>query len=121
MTISLLGLRTVIYPSPNLAIAKAWWTELLGVEPYFDEPFYVGYDVAGYELGLLPSADPADGAHTYWGVEDVAASVAEALHHGATEHTPPTDVGEGIVTALVRNPQGAIVGFIFTPNFTGAR
>ena len=110
----------MIYPSPDLAAAKAWWTEVLGVEPSFDQPFYVGYDVAGYELGLLPDADPADGAHTYWGVEDVAESVAEALRHGATEHTPPTDVGEGIVTALVRTPHGAIVGFIHNPSFTAA-
>ena len=50
-------------------------------------------------------------------VDDVAHAVSEAIGHGATEHTPPTDVGEGIVTALVRNPQGSIVGFIFNANF----
>ena len=61
MTISMQGLRTVIYPAPDLDAAKAWWTALLGQEPYFDQPFYVGYEVAGYELGLLPDADPADG------------------------------------------------------------
>jgi hypothetical protein len=121
MTISPLGLRTVIYPSPELAAAKAWWTGLLGIEPYFDQPFYVGYEVGGYELGLLPSGDPADGAHVYWGVADVAGAVSEAIRQGATEHTPPTDVGEGIVTALVRNPLGSIVGFIYNPNFKQAR
>ena len=54
-----LGLRTVIYPAPDLAAAKAWWTEFLAMEPYFDEPFYVGFNPGGYELGLLPDADPA--------------------------------------------------------------
>ena len=62
-----LGLRTVIYPAPDLAASKAWYTALLGVEPYFDEPFYVGFDVGGYELGLHPETDAAE---TYWGVED---------------------------------------------------
>lgn len=117
MAITLLGLRTVIYPAPELDEAKAWWTRLLGAGPYFDEPFYVGYDVAGYELGLLPSADPADGALTYWGVDDVPAAVAAAIAGGATEHVPAAEVGEGIVTATVRARPGVIVGFIYNPHF----
>jgi catechol 2,3-dioxygenase-like lactoylglutathione lyase family enzyme len=118
MAIVLDGLRTVIYPSPDLDAAKAWWTEFLGSDPYFDEPFYVGYNVAGYELGLLPSADPSDGALTYWGVADVAEAVADAIAAGATEHVPVTDVGEGIVTATVRTPPGAILGLIHNPHFS---
>ena len=89
MSISLEGLRTVIYPSPDIGAAKAWWSELLGLEPYFDQPFYVGFDVAGYELGLLPDGDPADGALTYWGVADVAAAVASAVAAGSTVHVAP--------------------------------
>jgi catechol 2,3-dioxygenase-like lactoylglutathione lyase family enzyme len=119
MTLSLHGLRTVIYPAPDLAAAKDWWVALLGQEPYFDQPFYVGYEIAGYELGLLPVADPADGTLTYWGVDDVAAAVAEALALGASEHAPATDVGEGIVTATVRAPDGAILGLIYNPHFKG--
>ena len=53
----LLGLRTVIYHAPDLGASKAWFAGVLGVEPYFDEPFYVGFDVGGYELGLVPAAD----------------------------------------------------------------
>ncbi len=117
MTTPLLGLRTVIYPSPDLTAAKAWWATLLGIEPYFDEPFYVGFEVGGYELGLLPDADPGDGALTYWGVPDVAVAVADAVAAGATEHVPPAEVGDGIVTATVRTPHGAIVGFIYNPHF----
>jgi len=89
----------------------------LGFGPYFDEPFYVGFNVGGYELGLLPTADPSEGALTYWGVADVAAAVATAIAEGAKEHTPAADVGGGIVTATVRTPPGAILGLIHNPHF----
>lgn len=118
MPLALEGLRTVIYPAPDLDATKAWWTASLGLEPYFDEPFYVGYEVGGYELGLLPTADPADGALIYWGVAHVAAAVAATVADGATEHTPAAEVGEGIVTATVRTPSGAILGLIFNPHFS---
>ena len=111
------GLRTVIYPAPDLEAAKGWWRELLGFGPYFDEPFYVGFEVGGYELGLLPTADPGEGALTYWGVDDVAAAVDAAVALGATVHVAPSEVGGGIVTATVTNPQGSIVGFIYNPHF----
>ena len=117
MTLSLQGLRTVIYPAPDLDAAKAWWTATLGVAPYFDQPFYVGYSVAGYELGLLPNPDPADGALVYWGVDDVAEAVRDAVAVGAVEHTAASDVGGGIVTATVRTPQGAVLGLIHNPHF----
>ncbi len=117
MTMSLNGLRTVIYPSSDLAADKAWWTSLLGIEAYFDEPFYVGFNVAGYELGLLPDAKISEGALVYWGVDDVAAAVQNALKRGATVHTPASDVGEGIVTATVRTPAGTILGLIYNPHF----
>jgi len=117
MPVILEGLRTVIYPAPDLDQAKAWWSRLLGVDPYFDEPFYVGYSVAGYELGLLPDAAPGDGVLTFWGVADVVAAVATAVAEGATEHSPAAKVGGGIITATVRTPGGAILGFIFNPHF----
>ena len=114
---TILGLRTAIYHVSDLARAKQWYSRAFGVEPYFDEPFYVGFNVGGYELGLLPSADLSDGALTYWGVEDVPAAVAAAITAGAAEHTPIADVGDGIVTATVSTPVGTIVGFIFNPHF----
>jgi catechol 2,3-dioxygenase-like lactoylglutathione lyase family enzyme len=116
MSTPLQGLRTLIYPVADLDAAKAWWTELLGAGPYFDEPFYVGYEVGGYELGLLPDGDPADGALVYWGVPDVSAAVAAALAAGAT-HVAESNPGDDIVTATVRSPQGSIVGFIYNPHF----
>jgi len=111
-----LGLRTVIYPAPDLAASKAWYTALLGVEPYFDEPFYVGFDVGGYELGLHPETDAAE---TYWGVEDVEAAHAALLAAGATERSPVTDVGEGIRVATVFEPAGSVLGIIHNPHFRG--
>jgi catechol 2,3-dioxygenase-like lactoylglutathione lyase family enzyme len=117
MTLSMQGLRTVIYPAPDLDAAKSWWTALLGSGPYFDEPFYVGFEVGGYELGLLPTADPSDGALTYWGVADASGAVAEAVALGASVHVAATEVGDGIVTASVKTPFGAIVGFIYNPHF----
>ncbi len=117
MTATLLGLRTVIYQVADLDASKSWWAGLLGAPPYFDEPFYVGFSVGGYELGLLPDGDPVDGALVYWGVADVRAAVDEALARGAVEHVPVADVGDGIVTATVRTPQGEIVGFIYNPHF----
>lgn len=118
MSIQLEGLRTVIYPAPQLERAKQWWIDLLGVAPYFDQPFYVGFNVGGYELALMPDADPAEGALVYWGVPDVAEAVARATQAGSSEHTPIADVGGGIVTATVRTPDGSILGLIFNPNFS---
>ncbi len=117
MTLALEGLRTVIYPAPDLAAARGWWRDRLGFDPYFDEPFYVGFNVGGYELGLLPDAAAADGAHVYWGVADVAASIGEAVAGGASVHTPASDVGGGIVTAIVKTPDGSLVGLICNPHF----
>lgn len=117
MPVQLEGLRTVIYPSPDLDAAKTWWTDLLGINPYFDEPFYVGFDVEGYELGLLPDGSPSDGALVYWGVADVPAAVATAIASGSSEHTPMAEVGGGIVTATVKTPAGAILALIYNPHF----
>jgi hypothetical protein len=69
MSLTLEGLRTVIYPAPDLQAAKQWWSQLLGTNPYFDQPFYVGFNVSGYELALMPDANPADGALVYWDAE----------------------------------------------------
>ncbi len=112
-----LGLRTVIYPAPDLAAGRAWFAGLLGIEPYFDQPFYVGFDVGGYELGLLPDADPADGPLTYWGVEDADAALTALLGRGAAPHQAVQDVGDGIRTATVREPGGSLLGIIQNPHF----
>jgi predicted enzyme related to lactoylglutathione lyase len=117
----LLGLRTAIYPAPDLAAAKAWYAKLLGAEPTFDEPFYVGFAVGGFELGLLPSATPAtDGPQPLWGVADIDAALAQVLGMGATLLAPVADVGGGIRVAAVQDPFGNRLGLIQNPNFDAA-
>ena len=116
------GLRTVVYRVSDLEQGKAWWSRLLGVAPYFDQPFYVGYNVGGYELGLVtdslnPSADDARSV-TYWGVADVDAAFHRLLDEGATEFHGLQDVGEGIRLAAVTDPFGNIVGVIYNPHFS---
>jgi predicted enzyme related to lactoylglutathione lyase len=112
----LLGLRTAIYRTPDLAAGKLWYTKALGVAPYFDQPFYVGYNVGGYELGLLPdSTQPTVGV--YWGVKDITAAHARLLELGAQPRTEVTDVGDGIRTADVLDPWGNVFGIIENPHF----
>ncbi len=113
-----LGLRTVIYPAPDLARSKAWYSGLLGLEPYFDQPFYVGYQVAGYELALDPHADVATGPVTYWGVADAQRALDVLLRAGAAPHSEGVlDVGDSIRTATVLDPAGSIIGVIENPHF----
>ncbi len=112
-----LGLRTVIYPAPDLAASKRWFTDVLGIEPYFDEPFYVGYNVGGYELALDPNGDTSRGPVTYWGVPDVTAAVASLTAAGATPGDEVTEVGGGIKVATVLEPAGSTLGVIENPHF----
>ena len=114
----LLGLRTLIYPTGDLERAKAWYASVLGTDPYFDEPFYVGFDVGGYELGLDPDPDAAAaGPRTYWGVENAEAALRELLDHGAQPHTGVSEVGGGIKVAAVLDPSGHLLGIIENPHF----
>lgn len=116
-----LGLRTAIYHVDDIEKGKAWYSEVLGVPPYFDQPFYVGFNVAGYELGLHPGASSgegkADAAVTYWGVDDCAATFQRLLDLGATSHELVQDVGEGIKVAAVKDPFGNTFGIIENPHF----
>ena len=118
MTTPLLGLRTVIYPVADLAAAKEWFTALLGFGPYFDEPFYVGFNVGGFELGLHPEGEPGPGGVVvYWGTADIAAEVTRVVGLGATVVSAVQDVGEGIKVATVADPFGNHVGLIQNPHF----
>lgn len=114
------GLRTVIYHVSDLDRAKAWYSSVLGIEPYFDQPFYVGYNVGGYELGLDPnmSTSGAGGVGAYWGVSDCEAAVNRLLELGASAHSPVQDVGDGIRVATVNDPFGNLIGVIENPHFS---
>ena len=114
------GLRTAIYHAPDIDSAKAWYTQVLGQEPYFSEPFYVGFNVGGYELGLDPDADGSSGlggAVPYWGVADADSAYERLLGLGATAVSPVRDVGGGIKVAVVKDPFGNALGIIENPHF----
>jgi len=117
----ILGLRTAIYPTPDLARGRAWYRKVLELEPYFDEPFYVGFSVGGFELGLIPDGDPSvNGVQAYWGVPDAAAELVRLTGLGAHVHAPVKDVGEGVKVASVRDPFGNLFGIIENPHFKPA-
>lgn len=116
-----LGLRTVIYHAPDLAGAKAWYTAAFGVAPYFDEPYYVGFQVGGYELGLDPDVSRVtvgNNAVAYWGVDDIESAYARFLDQGAEPRDPVKDVGGDIKVATVADPFGNVIGLIQNPHFT---
>jgi len=117
-----LGLRTVKYDVQDIAKAKEWYGKVFGVQPYFDEPaYYVGYNIGGYELGLVPEPKAAvkrDAAGVaYWGVEDIHAAYKRLLDLGATSVSDVQDVGGGILVAEVRDPFGNVLGVIYNPHF----
>ena len=116
------GLRTVIYHAADLERAKEWYARALGVQPYFDQPFYVGFNVGGYELGLDPDPSSATGtgssAIAYWGVADAAAALARLVELGATDRLGVQDVGDHIRLASVIDPFGNVFGIIENPHFS---
>jgi predicted enzyme related to lactoylglutathione lyase len=119
------GLRTVIYrvKSEDLKKAKLWYSKLLGQKPYFDEPFYVGFSVGGYELGLDPTDEPVvqgNNVHTYWGVKDIQSAMNHCLATEAAIDSDIRDVGGDIKVATVRDPFGNILGLIQNPHFKAA-
>jgi predicted enzyme related to lactoylglutathione lyase len=115
------GLRTAIYRATDLDKAKAWYSNVLGIGPYFDQPFYVGFNVGGYELGLDPdpsaTAAGQGGVVVYWGVSDSRAALERLLSLGATARTAVQEVGEGIYVATVLDPFGNVLGVIENPHF----
>jgi len=121
MATSILGLRTTIYKVDDITKAKEWYATAFQVAPYFDEPFYVGFNVAGYELGLLeeriPAANKTANVLSYWGVENIDRAVERFIELGATEDTKPTNVGGEIMVATVKDLWGNAIGLIYNPDF----
>jgi predicted enzyme related to lactoylglutathione lyase len=115
------GLATVIYQVADIAQAKAWYSAAFGQAPYFDEPFYVGFNVGGYELGLHPAgaegAPGPGGAVAYWRVPEIQEAVHHFTANGARIVSAVQDVGEGIKVATVADPFGNLIGLIENPHF----
>ena len=117
----MLGLRTCIYKVPDLNEAKDWYIKAFETHPYFDEPFYVGFNIGGYELGLLPedgeNSVKGENVLTYWGVDDIMAEFDKLIGLGATSLEEPTNVGGELMVATVKDPWGNVVGIIYNPDF----
>lgn len=115
----LIGLRSAIYPVADVAAAKAWYTQVIGHPPYFDERFYVGFEVGGFELGLVPDGTPGtQGSQPLWGVANAHEAHDRLLALGAGPLDPVQDVGGGIKVGAVCDPFGNRLGFIENPHAT---
>ncbi|OMP31573.1 VOC family protein [Mangrovimonas sp. DI 80] len=117
----MLGLRTVVYMVEDLEKAKAWYAKAFNAQPYYDTPYYVGFNIGGYELGLHPK-EKVQGTdngtvQTYWGVEDIQKVYDILVEMGATKHEAPNNVGGDIVVASVYDPWKNIIGIIYNPEF----
>ena len=117
----ILGLRTTIYKVGDIQKAKTWYSSVFKRAPYFDQPFYVGFNIGGYELGLQPEYNPTtdkeESVVSYWGVEDIQKVYSEFIELGATENEKPYNVGGELMTATVKDPWGNVIGLIYNPEF----
>lgn len=114
----MLGLRTTVYKIGDLKAAKLWYSKAFETEPYFDEPFYVGFNIKGYELGLLPEEkEKGESVISYWGVDDIFKTYAHLIDLGAESHEAPNNVGGELMVASVYDPWQNIIGIIYNPHF----
>jgi len=114
------GLRTVVYAVADLEKAKRWYAEALGQQPYYVQPFYVGFKVGGFELGLDPDltgVKTGNNAVVYWGVADAKATYARLIGLGARESSAVESVADGVFVARVLDPFGNVLGIIQNPHF----
>ena len=108
------GIKTVLHPVSDLAKAKPVYTALLGVEPEHDASYYVGYEVAGQHIGLVPGGaqQGMTSPVAYWHVPDIEAKLAEVTAAGAKVKDAPRDVGGGRLVATVTDPDGNVLGLL---------
>lgn len=115
-----LGLRTLIFRMEDLQAGKKWYSEFLATEPYFDQPFYIGYNVGGFEVGLHPIEEglkKGNNVETYLGVENIESAKERALGLGAKINTDIQDVGDGIKVITLLDPFDNLIGMIENPHF----
>jgi len=107
------GIKTILYPVKDLTQAKKLYGELVGKKPDADSAYYVGYNVEGQHIGLVPeSASPATGAVAYWHVRDIRQSLKLLLESGATTHQEIKNVGGTRLVGSVKDPDGNIIGLL---------
>jgi predicted enzyme related to lactoylglutathione lyase len=111
------GIKTIVYPVRDLAKARTLFTELLGVKPAMDEAYYVGYNVAGQDVGLDPHGHSKGmtGPVGYWHVSDIKQRLQSLLDAGAQAVQEVTDVGGGKLIASVKDADGNVIGLLQMP------
>lgn len=116
----MLGLRTTIYKVDDLNKAVEWYSNVFKTKPYFEAKTYVGFNIKGYELGLMPekySSKKVDNVLSYWGVDNIQDSYQRLLELGGKFHEAPVNVGGEIEMASVLDPWNNVLGIIFNPEF----
>ena len=111
------GIRTVIYPVKDIAQAKTLYSQLLGIEPFMDEAYYVGFKVGDQEIGLDPNGhnQGMTGPVGYYHVNDIKKSLQLLLDAGARAQQEVKDVGRGKLIASVKDTDSNIIGLIQLP------
>jgi predicted enzyme related to lactoylglutathione lyase len=109
------GIKTVLHPVTDLEKAKPVYTALLGVPPMADSPYYVGYEVAGQQIGLVPGGGGMTSPVAFWHVADIEGRLAEVTAAGATVKEAPHDVAAGRLVATFTDPDGNVLGLIQDP------
>ena len=111
------GMRTIIYPVVDLDAAKTLYGELFGIEPYMDEPYYVGYNVGDQNVGLDPNGHGKGmtGPTGYWHVDDLEAALEGLVLRGASRVQDITDVGRGKLIAAAQDGDGNFIGLLQMP------
>lgn len=117
----MLGLRTAIYKVGDIVEATKWYAKAFKTEPYFNEPFYVGFNIGGYELGLQPEENPTtekpESVTVLWGVDHIEEKYDYLIGLGATDYEKPNNVGGELMVASVKDPWGNILSLIYNPEF----
>ncbi|MFI5713714.1 VOC family protein [Kribbella sp. NPDC051620] len=107
------GIKTVLHPVADLAKATELYAALLGIRPQVESPYYVGFETAGQQIGLVPRGPQSpDGQLGYWHVDDIEAKLAEVTAAGATVKDSPRDVGGGRLVASFTDLDGNVLGLV---------
>ena len=105
------GIKTVIYPVKDVTQAKTLFRKLLGVEPYADQPYYVGFKIGDQDIGLIPNGHNA-GMTAFYHVDDIKTSLQILLDAGAEIIQDIKNVGGGRLIASAKDKDGNIIGLI---------
>lgn len=105
------GVTTIVYPVTDLAAAKAMFAKLLGVEPYADSAYYVGFKIGDQDIGLDPNGHK-EGMTAYYHVDDIRQSLQSLVDAGAKVQQEVRDVGGGRLIASVKDANGNIIGLL---------